>query len=83
MFGLGLSSWNTIMVVFLGLAAFAALGLAASTRIVIVLQNRAEELAKNEFETYKLTVGVQVAEAKKEGLEQEKQPETRLCERLN
>ena len=69
MFGLGVDSWNNIIVVFLAIAAVAAIVVGASTFAVIRLQKVEAKNAHDAFELYKLSVASQVADAKKEGIE--------------
>jgi hypothetical protein len=69
MFGLSLDTWNNIMLVFLGIGALAAVVVVVSTVIVIKLQRLEATDASLAFEQYKLGVAVQVADAKKEGIE--------------
>jgi hypothetical protein len=69
MFGLGLDSWNNLVVVFLGIGAIAAIIVGISTYAVVRLQKAEAKDASDAFELYKLGVAAQVAEAKKEGIE--------------
>jgi hypothetical protein len=69
MLGLGLDSWNSLLVIFLGIGALAALVVGVSTYAVIRLQKAEAKDATDAFELYKLRVAAQVAEAKKEGID--------------
>lgn len=69
MFGLGLDSWNNLVVVFLAIGAIAAIIVGISTYAVIRLQKVEAKDADDAFELYKLGVAAQVAEAKREGIE--------------
>ena len=69
MFGLGLDSWNNLVVVFLAIGAIAAVFVGISTYVVVQLQRAEAKDATDAFELYKLGVAAQVADAKKEGIE--------------
>jgi hypothetical protein len=69
MLGLSLETWNNIMVMFLGIGAFAAVMVGVSTFAVIRLQKLEATNAALAFEQYKLGVDSRVADAKKEGIE--------------
>jgi hypothetical protein len=69
MFGLGLDSWNNLVVVFLAIGAIAAVFVGISTYAVVRLQRAEAKDANDAFELYKLGVAAQVADAKKEGIE--------------
>jgi hypothetical protein len=69
MLGLGLNSWNTVIVVFLSVGAVAAVIVVVSTFAVIRLQTAEAKDASDAFELYKLGVASQVADAKKEGID--------------
>jgi len=66
---LDLDSWNVVMQVFLGVTAFAAIGLFVSQRAVIVLQNEAEYEAKKSFEKYKSDAEEKISDANARGEE--------------
>src|SRR5882762_2514258 len=68
MLGLSLDSWNDLLVVFLGIGAFAAIVVGVSTYAVIRLQKTEAKDAADALELYKLTVATQVADATKEGI---------------
>ena len=63
MLGLDLDGWNTAMVVFLALAASAAIAVGVSQFVIIKLQKSSEVEAKQEFERYKVETGEKIAEA--------------------
>ena len=63
MWGLGLDSWNLIMLSSLAGAALAAFALVVSTRAVIVLQKSEQEQTKLEFDRYKLDADKKISEA--------------------
>lgn len=69
MFGLGLDSWNNLVVVFLGIGAIAAIFVGISTYAVVRLQKAEAKDTNDAFELYKLGVATQVADAKREGIE--------------
>jgi len=69
MFGLGLDSWNDLVVVFLAIGAIAAIIVGISTYAVIRLQKAEAKDASDAFELYKLGVAAQVADANREGIE--------------
>jgi hypothetical protein len=66
MFGLSLESWNTIMLVSLGVGAIAAFAVVVSTSAVIKLQKQESTDASLAFEQYKLGVARQTAGLEKE-----------------
>jgi hypothetical protein len=63
MFGLDLDSWNKIMVLFLGIAAFAAIIIVVSQAAVIKLQKQSEADTKKEYDLYKLDAGQKISAA--------------------
>ena len=63
MLGLALASWNTLMLVSLGLAALAALAIFITSRAVIVLQDQEVKDNAEIFERYKLETGERISEA--------------------
>ena len=69
MWGMGLDAWNSAQIVFLSIAAAAAILVGVSQFVIIKLQKFAAIGAEGEFKKYKLTVEGQVADAKKEGIE--------------
>jgi hypothetical protein len=62
-FGLGLHSWEQLMLLSLGIAALAALALVVATTSVVILQRDETARTKNEFESYKLEAGKTISEA--------------------
>lgn len=76
MLGLDLAAWNTLMWLALGLAAFAAMAIFLTMRVVITLQDkeaadRADEFARYKVEVGEMTAGLE-AEAAKAHLETER-----------
>jgi hypothetical protein len=63
MFGLALDSWNTITVVFLGIAAVVACALAIATFVVIKLQKLEAIDKAAQFARYRLETEQKIAEA--------------------
>jgi hypothetical protein len=63
MFGLGLDTWNTIMVWFLGIGAAAAVAVGLATFVVIKLQKLEATDAAAEFARYKVETEQKIAEA--------------------
>jgi len=55
--------WNTVMLISLGCAALAAVGVGLATAAVIITQKREAIAAAQAFEQYKVGVAAQVAEA--------------------
>jgi hypothetical protein len=68
MLGLGLDSWNNILLFFLAITAVAAAFVGFSTYATIQLAKQEAADSKREFEEYKLTVDGKVADAKSEGI---------------
>jgi hypothetical protein len=68
MLGLGLDSWNNIMLFFLAVAAVAAAVVGFSTYATIQLAKQEAADSKREFDAYKLTVEGKVADAKSAGI---------------
>jgi hypothetical protein len=66
--GLGLDSWNNLIVGLAALAGLFAVLAAIATYIAFQLQKAEAVAAKREFEQYKLTVEGRVADAKQEGI---------------
>jgi hypothetical protein len=63
MLGLGLDSWNNVMLFFLAVGAFAAALVGVSTFAVVQLQKAETQAAKDEFEKYKVDAGLEIAKA--------------------
>lgn len=61
MLGLDLAAWNMIMWLALGLAAFAAIAIFLSTRVIITLQDKEAADRADEFARYKVEVGERTA----------------------
>jgi hypothetical protein len=68
MLGLDLHSWERLMLLSLGVAGLIAIAVFITTASVVILTRRESAETKREYETYKLTVEGQVAEAKTEGI---------------
>jgi cell division protein FtsB len=68
MLGLGLDSWNNILLFFLAITAVAAAFVGFSTYATIQLAKQEAADSKREFDEYKLTVEGKVADAKTEGI---------------
>src|ERR1700747_704829 len=68
MLGLGLDSWNNVLLFFLAITAVAASFVGFSTYATIKLAKQEAADSKREFDEYKLTVEGKVAEAKSEGI---------------
>jgi hypothetical protein len=71
MFLLGLDSWNTIIVIFLGLGACAAVVVGIATFAVIKLQKIEAQNAASQFARYKLETEEQIAGANARAAEAE------------
>jgi hypothetical protein len=63
MLGMGLDTWNTLTVVFLGLAAVAAVALGIAQWTVIKLQKEEARIASTALEKYKEATSLKIAEA--------------------
>src|ERR1700730_17440080 len=68
MLWLNLHSWEELMLASLGVAGLIAFAVFMTTAAVVILTRRENAETKREYETYKLTVEGQVAEAKREGI---------------
>jgi hypothetical protein len=68
-FGIGLHSWEQLMLLSLGVAGLIAIAVFLTTAAVVILQRHETAEAKRELDEYKLTVESKVADAKREGLE--------------
>jgi hypothetical protein len=68
-FGLGLHSWEHLMLLSLAIAGLIAVAVFVTTTSVVLLQRREAAQTQHEFDEYKLTVEGQVAAAKQEGIE--------------
>ena len=73
MWGMGLDSWNNVLVLSLSIAAAAAIIVGISTFIVIQLQKQEAIDAKDEFDRYKIEAGKQIAGADARAAEANKQ----------
>jgi hypothetical protein len=69
MLGFDLPWWNAAMLVSLAVAAAAAVAVVVTTRAVIVLQDQEAKDNAEALERYKAGVAVQVADARKEGIQ--------------
>jgi hypothetical protein len=69
MLGLSLDNWNNLLVVSLSITGIAASIVAAATWVTISLSKSEAEQAKQELESYKITVEGKVADAKREGIQ--------------
>lgn len=67
-FGLGLQSWEHIMLLSLGFTGLAAIAVFISTMSVVTLQRRENANTQHEYKEFKLTVDAKVADAKQEGI---------------
>jgi hypothetical protein len=63
MLGLSLHAWENVMLIFLGVAAIAAVFVGISTYAVVRLQKVEAEDARKDLEEYKLDAGQKIAEA--------------------
>jgi hypothetical protein len=68
-FGIGLHSWEQLMLLSLGVAGLIAIAVFVTTAAVVILQRHETAEANRELDEYKLTVESKVADAKKEGIE--------------
>jgi hypothetical protein len=68
-FGIGLHSWEQLMLLSLGVAGLIAIAVFVTTAAVVILQRHETAEANRELEEYKLSVESKVADAKKEGIE--------------
>jgi hypothetical protein len=67
--GLGLDSWNNLIVWFLLIGAGFGVLAGGATYAAFELQKQESRASKDEYERYKLTVAGKVADAKSEGIE--------------
>jgi hypothetical protein len=63
MLGLSLHNWENVMLIFLGVAAIAAVFVGISTYAVVRLQKVESEYARKSLEEYKLEAGGKISEA--------------------
>lgn len=68
MWGLGLHSWEQLMLATLFGAGLIAIAVAIASACVVILTRQENAQTKSEYEAYKLTVDGKVADAKREGI---------------